>query len=134
MEVVTVEAARATTVGQTMHGVPIDEITIRSRVSYADLDLATAAGALELENRIRATAETSCRKIDVQFRRRGIERGGVHQERRRQRNAGSTQGHRGQAQDAVARRPTTPGRSIGMLRPGGRSSRCRPHRPPTGWK
>jgi UrcA family protein len=67
MEVVTVEAARATTVGQTMHGVPIDEITIRSRVSYADLDLTTAAGALELENRIRATAESSCRKIDVQF-------------------------------------------------------------------
>jgi UrcA family protein len=67
MEVVTVEAARSTTVGQTMHGVPIDEITIRSRVSYADLDLTTASGALELENRIRATAESSCRKIDVQF-------------------------------------------------------------------
>jgi UrcA family protein len=67
LEVVTVEAARATTVGQTMHGVPIDEITIRSRVSYADLDLTTASGALELENRIRATAESSCRKIDVQF-------------------------------------------------------------------
>jgi len=67
MEVVTVEAARSTTVAQTMHGVPIDEITIRSRVSYADLDLTTASGALELENRIRATAESSCRKIDVQF-------------------------------------------------------------------
>lgn len=67
MEVVTVEAARSTTVGQTMHGVPIDEITIRSRVSYADLDLTTASGALELENRIRATAESSCRKLDVQF-------------------------------------------------------------------
>lgn len=67
MEVVTVEAARSTTVGQTMHGVPIDEITIRSRVSYSDLDLTTASGAQELENRIRATAESSCRKIDVQF-------------------------------------------------------------------
>jgi UrcA family protein len=67
LEVVTVEAARATTVGQTMHGVPIDEITIRSRVSYADLDLTTASGALELENRIRATAESSCRKLDVKF-------------------------------------------------------------------
>jgi UrcA family protein len=67
MEVVTVEAARATTVGQTMHGVPIDEITIRSRVGYADLDLTTASGALELENRIRSTAEASCKKIDVQF-------------------------------------------------------------------
>jgi UrcA family protein len=67
MEVVTVEAARATTVGQTMHGVPIDEITIRSRVSYADLDLTTASGALELENRIRATAESSCKKLDVKF-------------------------------------------------------------------
>ena len=67
LEVVTVEAARATTVGQTMHGVPIDEITIRSRVSYADLDLTTASGALELENRIRATAESSCKKLDVKF-------------------------------------------------------------------
>jgi len=43
------------------------EITIRSRVSYADLDLTSATGALELENRIRATAESSCRKIDVEF-------------------------------------------------------------------
>lgn len=67
LEVVTVEAARATTVGQTMHGVPIDEITIRSRVSYADLDLTTASGALELENRIRTTAESSCKKLDVKF-------------------------------------------------------------------
>ena len=67
LEVVTVEAARATKVGQTVHGVPIDEITIRSRVSYADLDLTTAAGALELENRIRATAESNCRKIKVEF-------------------------------------------------------------------
>ena len=67
MEVVTVEAARATTVGQTMHGVPVDEVTIRSRVSYADLDLTTATGALELENRIRATAESSCKKLEVQF-------------------------------------------------------------------
>ena len=67
LEVVTVEAARATTVGQTMHGVPIDEVTIRSRVSYADLDLTTATGALELENRIRATAESNCKKLEVQF-------------------------------------------------------------------
>jgi UrcA family protein len=67
LEVVTVEAARATTVGQTMHGVPIDEVTIRSRVSYADLDLTTASGAQELENRIRATAESSCKKLDVKF-------------------------------------------------------------------
>ena len=67
LEVVTVEAARATTVGQTIHGVPIEEITIRSRVSYADLDLASASGAVELENRIRATAESSCRKIKVEF-------------------------------------------------------------------
>jgi UrcA family protein len=67
LEVVTVEAARATTVGQTMHGVPIDEVTIRSRVSYADLDLTTASGALELENRIRSTADSSCKKLDVKF-------------------------------------------------------------------
>jgi UrcA family protein len=67
IEVVTVEAARATKVDQTMHGVPIEEITVRSHVSYSDLDLTTATGALELENRIRATAEASCRKIKVEF-------------------------------------------------------------------
>lgn len=65
MEVVTVEAARSAKVGQSSYGVPIREITIQSRVSYADLDLTSASGALELENRIKATAKATCEQIKV---------------------------------------------------------------------
>jgi len=67
MEVVTVEAARSTKVGQSTYGVPIREVTIRSRVSYADLDLTSASGALELENRIKATAKSTCAQIKVEI-------------------------------------------------------------------
>jgi len=65
MEVVTVEAARATLVGQSTYGVPVREITIQSRVSYADLDLTSAYGALQLENRIKETAKATCEQIKV---------------------------------------------------------------------
>lgn len=65
MEVVTVEAARSTTVGQSEYGVPIREITIQSRVSYADLDLTSEFGALQLENRIKETARATCEQIKV---------------------------------------------------------------------
>ena len=67
MEVVTVEAARTQKVGQTHFGVPVREITIASRVSYADLDLKTPQGAKELEKRIRETATSSCKEMDVKF-------------------------------------------------------------------
>ena len=65
MEVVTVEAARSTLVGQSTYGVPIREIRIQSRVSYADLDLTSASGALQLENRIKETAKVTCERIKV---------------------------------------------------------------------
>jgi UrcA family protein len=65
MEVVTVEAARTTLVGQSKYGVPIREVTIQSRVSYADLDLTSASGALQLENRIKETAKATCEQIKV---------------------------------------------------------------------
>jgi UrcA family protein len=65
MEVVTVEAARSTKVGQSQYGVPIREVTIQSRVSYADLDLTSEFGALQLENRIKDTAKASCEQIKV---------------------------------------------------------------------
>ena len=65
MEVVTVEAARSTVVGQSRYGVPIREVTIQSRVSYADLDLTSASGALQLENRIKETAKATCEQIKV---------------------------------------------------------------------
>jgi UrcA family protein len=67
MEVVTVEAARTQKVAQTHYGVPVREITIVSRVSYADLDLKTQQGAADLEKRIRAAATTSCKEMDVKF-------------------------------------------------------------------
>jgi UrcA family protein len=65
LEVVTVEAARSTAVGQSTYGVPIREVTIQSRISYADLDLTSASGALQLENRIKETAKVTCEQIKV---------------------------------------------------------------------
>ena len=65
MEVVTVEAVREIVVGKSPIGAPIKELTIRSRVSYADLDLTTAAGAATLEKRVKDTAASSCKEIKV---------------------------------------------------------------------
>ena len=65
MEVVTVEAVREIVIGKSPIGAPIKELTIRSRVSYADLDLATAAGAATLEKRVKDTATSSCKEIKV---------------------------------------------------------------------
>jgi UrcA family protein len=65
MEVVTVEAVREIVVGKSPIGAPIKELTIRSRVSYADLDLTTAAGAATLEKRVKDAAVSSCKEIKV---------------------------------------------------------------------
>lgn len=65
MEVVTVEAVREIVVGKSPIGAPIKELTIRSRVSYADLDLTTAAGAATLEMRVKDAAVSSCKEIKV---------------------------------------------------------------------
>jgi len=67
MEVVTVEAARTQKVAQTHYGVPVREITIVSRVNFADLDLKTQQGADELGKRIREAATSSCKEMDVKF-------------------------------------------------------------------
>ena len=66
MEVVTVEAVREIVVGKSAIGAPIKELTIRSRVSYADLDLTTAEGAATLEKRVKDTAASSCKEIKVE--------------------------------------------------------------------
>lgn len=71
IEVVTVEAARTTTVGMSSYGVPIREIAIQSHVSYADLDLTSTNGVMELENRIKKTAKSSCRQIEVDIPAKG---------------------------------------------------------------
>jgi UrcA family protein len=65
MEVVTVEAVREIVVGKSAIGAPIKELSIRSRVSYADLDLATPAGVQALEKRVRDTAVSTCKEIKI---------------------------------------------------------------------
>jgi len=65
VETVTVEAAREVKVAQTTTGIPVSEITVRSRVSYADLDLTSDAGAKALEARIREAAAGACKEMDV---------------------------------------------------------------------
>jgi len=65
MEVVTVEAVREIVVGKSLIGAPIKELTIRSRVSYADLDLTTATGVATLEQRVKDAAASSCKEIKV---------------------------------------------------------------------
>ena len=65
MEVVTVEAVREIVVGKSITGAPIKELTIRSRVSYADLDLTTATGVATLEQRVKDAAASACREIKV---------------------------------------------------------------------
>lgn len=65
MEVVTVEAVREIVVGKSAIGAPIKELSIRSRVSYADLDLTTAAGVEALTKRVKDTASSTCKEIKV---------------------------------------------------------------------
>jgi UrcA family protein len=67
MEVVTVEAVREIEIGRSATGAPLKEVSIRSKVSYADLDLTTDAGAKTLEKRIRDIAASSCKEIKVDF-------------------------------------------------------------------
>jgi len=65
MEVVTVEAVREIIVGKSTIGAPIKEMSIRSRVSYADLDLKTAAGVDALKKRVEDVAKSTCKEIKV---------------------------------------------------------------------
>jgi UrcA family protein len=67
MEVVTVEAVREIIVGKSPIGAPIKELSIRSRVSYADLDLTTADGTAALEKRVKETAVSTCKELKVQI-------------------------------------------------------------------
>ena len=65
VETVTVEAAREVKVAQTVTGIPVSEIMVRSRVSYADLDLTTDAGVKTFKDRIRAAANGACKEMNV---------------------------------------------------------------------
>jgi UrcA family protein len=65
IETLTVEAAREVKVGQTTTGIPVSEITVRSHVNYADLDLTTDAGVKALKDRIREAAAGACKEMNV---------------------------------------------------------------------
>jgi UrcA family protein len=67
-EGVTVEAVRqANVVGRTSSGVPIEQITLTRKVSFADLNLKTQAGAAELEKRVKDTAKSACDELDTLY-------------------------------------------------------------------
>ena len=70
LEEVKVQATRAfekKVVGRTSSNVPIVNISISYGVSVADLDLATTAGAGELEKRVKDTARTACKEISSRY-------------------------------------------------------------------
>ena len=53
-----------TNIGTSSSGIPLEEVTVTHRVSYADLDLATTAGAAELKSRVQETARAACKQLD----------------------------------------------------------------------
>ena len=65
LEGVNVEASRIVkeTVGHSPNLAPINAISLSYRVSYADLDLGTKAGAAALEKRVQDAAMAACREI-----------------------------------------------------------------------
>jgi len=68
MPEVKIEATRSVkTVGHSSTGVPIQLVSLSHQVSYADLDLATSAGAQTLQKRISDTAKTACKELDTLY-------------------------------------------------------------------
>jgi len=68
---VTVQATRNVStklVGSTSSGIPIKEVSLSYGVSTAGLDLATVAGAEELDKRINDAALAACKEVGRQYR------------------------------------------------------------------
>lgn len=62
---VTVQApVNKVVIGGSTIGIPIEETTLKQRVSYADLDLTTYAGAMELKRRVHEAAREACTRLD----------------------------------------------------------------------
>lgn len=63
---VRIEAARSVErIGRSSTtGAPIEIVQLTRRVNYSDLDLATQAGAHELEKRIKETSREACGQLD----------------------------------------------------------------------
>ncbi len=51
-------------IGRSDIGVPLEEVTVTRRVSYADLDLATYSGATALKRRVESAARLACKQLD----------------------------------------------------------------------
>lgn len=66
-EVVTVEAARSIKTPAPSSVATAREVSLKGWVQYADLDLATSAGASELQKRIEQTAKTLCKELDKTY-------------------------------------------------------------------
>ena len=55
------------TVGRTSSGLPVIDVSLRYAVSVKDLDLASSAGAAELQRRVSDAAEAACKEIARQY-------------------------------------------------------------------
>lgn len=63
-EEITVEAARP---GRSAIGAPINTVTTRRVVNYADVSLTTASGVKVLENRIHEAARSACAELEQKY-------------------------------------------------------------------
>jgi len=69
LQEIVVSAKRVITVtpaGKSASGVPFVDMSISYGVSYAGLDLASAAGAAEIEKRVNDAAKEACKEIAAQ--------------------------------------------------------------------
>jgi UrcA family protein len=66
-EVVVVEAERALKAPSPSSVATVREVSLQGWVRYADLDLATGAGASELHKRIEQTATSLCKELDDKY-------------------------------------------------------------------
>ncbi len=66
---VTVQASRVVTktVGKTASGIPIVDVSLSYGVNAKDLDLASHAGAMELQKRVADAARAACKEISRQY-------------------------------------------------------------------
>ena len=86
MEEVTVEGTRMVTtkvVGKTSSGIPISTVSLSYDVSVRGLDLASQAGFMEAEKRVKDVAETACKELvrlsGCNAERCGVRQGGCRQ-------------------------------------------------------
>lgn len=66
---VTVQASRVVkkTIGTTASGIPIQDISLSYGVSTAGIDLASGAGAAELQKRVADAAKAACKELARQY-------------------------------------------------------------------